>query len=251
MLNFKDGRAIAQIKGGKYNKLIFYLSDEEEDEEETGFYSFFIKDKGIMVPILNLDTRQVDYIAGPSGSGKSTYASKIIEIFKRLFPSNNVFIFSRLDNDNVLDKFKPIRIQLDESLIEDPIDIHNEFQKGDLVLFDDCDTIQDKKLKDTISKLKNDILETGRHQNLYIIITSHLINGNDRKDTRTILNEAHTLTIFPKSGATYGINYVLKNYIGLSKNDISKILSLPSRWVTIGKNYPQYVLYEKGIYLIH
>lgn len=247
MLNFKEGRPIAQIEGGKDNKKIISLSDKEIS---NGFDKIKILDKGVLVPIINIDGREVDYIAGPSGSGKSTYASKIIQIYKKLFPNNNIFIFSRLDKDDVLDRLKPIRVMLDNSLIEDPIDIHSEFQEGDLILFDDCDTIQDKKLKDAISKLKNDILETGRHLNLYIIITSHLINGNDRKDTRTILNEAHTLTIFPKSGSSYGINYVLKNYIGLSKDQINKILNLPSRWVTIGKNYPQYVLYEKGLYLL-
>lgn len=246
MLNFKDGKAIAQVKGGMYNKKIVFLDDTEQIK---GFDKLIIR--GIMMPVPNLDTREVSYIAGPSGSGKSTYASKIIENFHKLFPDNNIYIFSRLESDPVLDRLKPIRVTLDNSLIEDPIDVHSELQQGDLILFDDCDTLQDKKLKDAVSRLKNDILETGRHLNLYIIITSHLINGNDKKDTRTVLNEAHTITIFPKSGSTYGINYVLKNYIGLNKQQINKIISLPSRWVTIGKSYPQYVLYEKGIYLIN
>ena len=140
---------------------------------------------------------------------------------------------------------------IDQSLIDDPIDIHSEFRQNDLVLFDDTDTIQDKKIKEAISRLKNDILETGRHSNIYVVITSHLINGISRTDTRTILNECTSLTIFPKSGSTYQIIYVLKNYIGLNKNQINYILNLPSRWVTIFKNFPQYCIFEKGCFLLN
>jgi len=246
MLNLEDGKPIAQIIGGKNNKKIVYIADNSD----KGFEKIKIFDNSRLIPVINIDGREVNYIAGPSGSGKTTYAAQQIQVFKKLFPYNTVYVFSRLNEDKVLDKLRPIRVLLDNSLIEDPIDIHKEFKEGDMILFDDCDTIQDKTLKEAISKLKNDILETGRHLNLYIIITSHLINGNDRKDTRTILNEAHTLTIFPKSGSAYGIRYVLEKYVGLSKKSIDKILKLPSRWVTIGKNYPQYVLYDKGVYLI-
>lgn len=247
MLSFQDGKPIARINGGKLNRKVIFVNDKDN----KGFTSIEIPDKGILYPVPDIDGRQVVYIAGPSGSGKTTYSTNYIKEFHRIFPRNNIFVFSRLEKDPVLDKVNPKRILLDNSLIDDPIDIHKEFQEGDLILFDDCDTIQDKKLKDAISRLKNDILETGRHMCLYIIITSHLINGNDRKDTRTILNEAHSLTVFPKSGSAYGIKYVLKNYIGLSNDQIEEILSLPSRWVTIGKNYPQYVFYEKGAYLVN
>jgi hypothetical protein len=96
----------------------------------------------------------------------------------------------------------------------------------------------------------HDILEIGRSFGIYCIITSHLVNPNERKDSRTIWNEAHTVTIFPRSGNRHGMNYALKNYIGLDNKMIDKVLSVPSRWVTIGKQYPMYILHEKGAELI-
>ena len=117
--------------------------------------------------------------------------------------------------------------------------------KNALCLFDDIDTIKEKHLRNTVYDIQNDILETGRHNNIYIIVTSHLINGNDKKNTRTILNEAHKVTFFPKSGA-YGITYFLKNYIGLPKKQIDNILQINSRWITINKGYPLFIFYEDG-----
>jgi len=242
-----DATPIALIKGGADKGEIISLVDS--DKYKRGTKELKLK-KSKLSPMPDPWHRQVLYIAGPSGSGKSTYASEYIKNYKKIFPKNNVYIFSRLEDDPVLDPLNPIRINIDDALIEEPIDIINEFSTNDLILFDDTDTIQDKKLKEAVSKVKNDILETGRHNNLYIVVTSHLINGNDRKDTRTILNEANFLTVFPKSGAAHGIRYVLKNYIGLSNDDIEYILEIPSRWVTIGKNYPQFVMYENGCYII-
>ena len=249
MFSFLDGKLIGKVIGGKYGKKLIYVT---EKPGKGTFKKISLHDKGIMIPMPDIDGRSVDYTCGPSGSGKTTHTAKKIIQFQHIFPDNNVFVFSRLNQDHVLDKIQPKlrRMTINEDMIKDPIDIHTEFKEGDIILFDDCDTIVEKNLADAVSKLKNDILETGRHKNLNIIVTSHLINGNNRKDTKTILNECHTLTIFPKSGSAYGIIYTLKNYMGLSGPQINKILKLPSRWVTVGKTYPQYVIYEKGAYLL-
>ena len=59
-----------------------------------------------------------------------------------------------------------------------------------------------------------------------------------------------SLTVFPKSGSSQQIRYCLKQYYGLNNKQINAILSLPSRWITIYKNYPMCVLYEKGAFVI-
>lgn len=205
--------------------------------------------KGNIYQSINLKSRDVCYIAGPSGSGKTTYAKNLIESYKYYYPDNNIFVFSRLSDDSSLQKLLVKRIT-PEILGYDTFDIMEMFDENDLIMFDDVETIQDDKIKKNFSKIKNDILETGRHKNLYIIVTCHLINSNEKKDSRIILNEAKTITFFPKSGSTYQIQYLLKNYLGLSNNQIKEILNLPSRWVTIAKNYPQYILYDKGVLLI-
>lgn len=251
----KGCRCIATIRGGELHGEKIYLYDIGKRPNGRTFTNILIpqNDKGVILPVPNIHSREICYVAGPSGSGKSTWASKYVHLYKRMFPEVDFFLVSRVNEDKVLDKLNPDRVPL-ESLLplegEEPIDILEEIGDGDIILFDDTDTIQDNAIKKAVSAFKNDILETGRHKNIMCVITSHLINGNDRKDCRTILNECHTLTVFPKAGGAYGINYALKNYWGMNQKLINKIMELPSRWVTISKLAPQYVMHEKGVYLL-
>ena len=149
--------------------------------------------------------------------------------------------------DEVLDKFNPTRIQINEELLENPI--QPEELQNSLVIFDDIDTIPDKKLNEAVRSLRDDLLETGRSYNIYMCNTSHQLMNY--KHTRTLLNESTAVTFFPKSGSSYHIKRFLKEYCGLEKKQIQKILELPSRWVTINKVYPCFILYEKGAFLLN
>lgn len=190
--------------------------------------------------------REVVYVAGASGSGKSYFTSNYARQYKKLFPDKNIIVFSKLNDDEVIDKLNPIRIEIDVDLIQNPITM--EELKDSLVIFDDTDVISDKKLLDAVNAIKNDCLEIGRHYNIYTVITSHLIN--DYKKTRTILNEAHRIVMYPASGSFYSISYVLKHYCGFSPKDVKKIQKLNSRWVCVGRHFPVNVIYEKGCYLL-
>lgn len=246
MLSFEkelQSKSIAIMKKNN-EKNILYLNQDSK----KGSNKIICKGNSKLFPYPNFNNREFIYISGPSGSGKSTYAAQYIYNYKKLFPNNDVFIFSRLSDDEVIDMLDVIRVPINESLIE--IDVPKDMVNC-LVLFDDIDTIPDKSLRNKVYQIQNDILEIGRHNNIYVIVTSHLINGNDRKNCRTILNEANTITFFPRAGSTYGIKYVLKNYLGFNNNQIELILKIPSRWVTIGKNYPQYLFYDKGAFIIN
>ena len=87
----------------------------------------------------------------------------------------------------------------------------------------------------------------GRHYNISIIFTSHIIcNG---LETKGILNEAHSITIFPNNMGNRSLKYVLDSYLGLDKRQIEKIKNFDSRWMTIIRTYPQSLLTEKFITL--
>lgn len=189
------------------------------------------------------------YVAGPSGSGKSHYVGNYIEMFKKQHKNAQVWLFSRVDDDKALDKHNIKRIALDDGLLEDPIN-PAELSEGKptLVIFDDVDTIRDKDIRAEVLRLRDDILETGRHENITSISTNHLIM--DYKKTRTLLNEVKFVTIFPQSGTSYHIKRLLKEYVGLDKNIIQRIMALPSRWVTVYKVAPMLVMYERGCFLI-
>lgn len=200
----------------------------------------------IPVPDKKLD-REVNYIAGPSGSGKSTYVSKYAEEYKKMYPKNDITVFSRLAKDKAIDKLKPQRVMIDEELLEDPIDAQEELADS-CCIFDDIDTIRNKELREAVQETRDDILETGRHAKITCLCTSHQLMNYSK--TRTLLNESTSCTFFPKSGSTYHIKRFLKEYCGLDRKDIQKILNLPSRWVMIHKSYPQYVVYQQGAYLL-
>ncbi len=273
MFSLEIGRLIAIINGGLLDKEIVRIKGDNDKcckkcsnsclynkkpccggccmcgNDEMELDKDFTVD-GVLTPLPNIETRQIKYVCGPEGVGKSTYLRGYMKYYKEVYPKRDIFLFSRLPSDKAIDYLKPKRVKIDESLYENPIDIIEELPHGRLIVFDDIDTVRDKKISAAISKLKNDILEVGRHNNIDTLISSHLINGNNRNDTRQILNSAHSLTVFPKGGNSYQINYALSKYFGLTKPQIEKIMKLPSHWATINKKYPPYVLHENSGFML-
>ena len=186
------------------------------------------------------------YISGVSGSGKSTYTGKYIKEFKKIFKKDEIFIFSSVEKDEALDKYKIIRIPIDEDLIEEPLEIQ-DFENS-LTIFDDTDTIKNKVFRNIINSIKAEIIEIGRHYKARCIITSHMLSNY--RETRQILNEATSVTFFPKSSGVYHIKNFLKTHAGLDKEQIDRVLKLPSRWVTIYRTYPSYIVWEHGIAIL-
>lgn len=282
------GKPVAFVDGGKYDKKIVHLVTENEkccnkcgnDEKKicckkaykcmqcNGNRKVDIKDDSIisalrgdlvnlangvspeimlqsgeMRVLPNLDQRECLYIAGPSGSGKSTYASDYVKILKTLNPKLKLFVFSNVEKDKCLDKLKPIRVKLDDSFLE--AEITNDMLKNSICVFDDCDYVKDKKVRDATTTLRDSLLGTGRHQNIYVVTTSHIINEGNK--TRLSLAEASAITMFPNTD-NYHIEQVLKAYCGFNRKMIQYVMKLPSRWITIHKRYPTYVIHQKGIF---
>lgn len=237
---FKNNKT---VKDPKLKKILEEVRNEYANQ----------KDQHIKIPdgeleiIPNMQTRECGYAAAPSGSGKSYWTMKYAKQYNKIFPKNNVVLFSKVDEDPSLKGIKNlIKIPLDEDLVDDPIE--PDELKNSLVIFDDTDTIRDKEIKKEIDSLKEDLLETGRHNDIYVLITSHLISNY--RETRTILNESHLITVFPSSGSRYQIQYVLGRYFGLSPQNFKTLFHLNSRWVTVKKNFPVTIIYDKGCYLL-
>ena len=206
-----------------------------------------LKEDGYLQPIFDTTKeRQVFYITGMSGSGKSTYVSKLVEIYHKLYPRNRVYLFSNKPEDPVLDKFNYLkRVKIDESMVDDPIELKE--LENSLVIFDDIEAIPNKKLANEMDRIRDLILQQGRSYKISFCYVSHL--ANNYKQTRTILNECHAITIFPGMCTKYSLKYLLDRYFGFGKEDLKKLLGLPSRWVTIYKA-PVFVMYDKGGYLV-
>lgn len=260
MLSYTKGRPIAIVDGELINldtddhntdKPRYSDSEESDSESEESCLGLELEANHVE-PLLDMEKRDIAYIAGPAGSGKSTFAANLIRKFMKVHPEKQLYVFSRTDakQDPVLRGLPINQVMIDEDLVKQPIDITQELTEGAIVLFDDVNTIQNDKVKKAVDKLLADILEIGRRLNIWTVITNHLVIPNEKKIARTILNELHSLTVFPKSGSSQQISYALKQYFGLSKSQIDQILQLDSRWVTINKSYPMYVMYEHGIYIL-
>lgn len=213
-----------------------------DDKKKTEFKL----DVGQMKPVPNPDGRQCLYIAGPSGAGKSTYTSMYCSQWKKMFPDRSIYLFSAVNEDKALDVLEPSRIAIDATLNESKLQPENF--RDSLVIFDDIDVIPDKKLRDEVFRIQDQLLQTGRHTNTYVVSTSHqLVNYNK---TKILLGEAHQITVFPNgSNLTEPFRRFLEKHCGFSKAIIKKISELKSRWITVNKAYPQYVLFETGIFI--
>jgi len=247
-LNFdRVGRFLAKVEGGSYhNKIVSVTSTLDEKDEYAKPFTQLELPNGVFQQIPDPETeRQILYITGASGSGKSTYTASYIKQYKKMFPKNEVYCFSALQDDESLDVVNPKRIIVDETIYTSPIEV-SEFANSCVVL-DDIDVISDKKIREGVYSIMNQILEVGRHFKITCIITNHLATAG--KDTRRVLNECHSVTYFPFSGSNVGTKRLLEDYLGLDKHTIGRIKKCKSRWATIFKNYPNVVMCDKEIWL--
>ena len=246
-LNFdKVGKFLAKIDGGKYkNKIVSVSTDKDNDEITKDFTNLHLKDAKFQ-QIPNPDTeREILYITGASGSGKSHYTREYVKNYLKLYPNNKIYCFSALKEDETLDEINVLRLKIDDSLFTQPL-LAEEF-KDSLVIMDDIDCISNKKHRNAVIDILNEILETGRHFRTSLILTYHLAtNGHN---TRKILNECHSVTFFPFSGSMVGKKRLLVDYCGLDKATLKKVKNTNSRWCTFFKNYPNIVMTEQNIWL--
>lgn len=198
---------------------------------------------------------------GASGSGKSYAASEYALSYRRIFPNNNIFMFSQKSEDpafEVRDKtsIKEVlnlrRIKVDDSFLQKNIDVTKDF-KNCLVMFDDFMYFDNKRLVEKIINIIIQVLNLGRSLHIFSVITSHLIysQGDGKRHLyANIQNEVHKM-IFFKSVNVFQLNYCLKNYWGFSSSQIKKLLKIDdeSRFTCINK-YPCYAVTKHRVVLL-
>lgn len=220
-------------------------------EEKT--FTIYNNDK--LVPLPNKNKRDLGYICGPQDSGKSHRVAEYIEEFHKMFPRKKVVLISGIDDDknfNNMKYLKEIDIE-NEDLLDDPIEPKKEYPNS-LIIFDDIDKSSLPEMTTYLESLRDDILKNGRDQSekipgIYCLSTNH--QCTDGKKTRDLLNECTFITIFPQSGSGHGMDYILKEYLKFGPKEIKEILKMGdySRWVTIYKKFPRYVITEKQVVL--
>lgn len=189
------------------------------------------------------------YISGQTMCGKSYWCLKYAKLYEKVHKKNKIYLFTDNTDDDTYDSIKNItKFKLDNKLLELEEPIEPSKFEDSLCIFDDIDSIQDKKILIYVNNLRDSIVKKGRHNNISCLCTNHL--NTDYKNTRILLSQSNLITVYCRSGSSDGIKYLLKKYGGIDKKVREKILKLPSRWVSISLNHPQYVIYEKGIFVI-
>jgi hypothetical protein len=226
---------------------VFLFSNKNKDLE--GFSEMELEDnhKFQLIPDMNKN-RDCIYVAGQSGSGKSFFCKEYLKEYIKLHPKNDLYLFSYLDEDETIDQIKKLqRFDInDKEFMNEELD-PKDFKNCCIVL-DDIEMISDKKLKNKILDFFKKLLQVGRHYNTTVVFACHEVcNGSE---TKTVLNECHSVTIFPKVYGNKKLHYLLDNYFGLDKNQIERIKNLDSRAVTIIRSYPKVCVSEHEIFLI-
>jgi hypothetical protein len=250
MLNFEGvGQNIAIVKDKK-DKQFKTISISDNPKKVThGYQEIQLQKEYRIQQIPNKDReRDVLYVCGQGGSGKSYYTLMFTKEYHKMYPNNDIYLFSTLSSDSTLDKVDFIKkVKLTDDFLNTNFDV--EDFANSLVIFDDVDTIRDNQLKKKVYQILNMLLETGRHSKSSIIYTSHLACKG--RESQTILNEAHSVTIFCKTMGERNLKYLLENYFGLSRKEIDNLKSIPSRWVTILRSYPTIAITEKSCFILH
>lgn len=221
----------------------------------------FSKDKDIKRVIPLIGARDTAYdrsicCFGPSEAGKSWLVKEICKFDKRKRP---VIVFSKIIDDVSLRELKKLRTACDKKtrLIQIPLltekDLFdlptNTDLKDCIVLFDDIDSFP-KEMSDFLREYRDSILESGRHNNITVISTSHLLRNYGK--TKTILNEAELICLFPSANKFHATMF-LKDRFGLEKQEsnffINKAMKT-GRMLCMRMSAPNMVIHSKGVIMM-
>ena len=245
----KSDYIIAYVKQGNKRINNLCLHDNESYAEEVALsdgYKFALAPRK-----LSEKERSVLFIAGESGAGKSYFIREYAKEYHAMFPRNPIFLISYLDRDETLDAYNVItRLDCfnDEFLKDAPtLDLEAEFNNS-FVIFDDIDSISDKKEKKIIYDLLNKMLRIGRHFNISVAYLGHELYSSH--DLKSILNESHSITWFGKYLNFKKLRYLLEVYLGLDRNQIEKIRAIKDRSTTYIKGGNKVILSDTQSFIL-
>lgn len=264
LLSVAEQREIArQIAVGE---LVMESSSEDEDEEsepepeprrapppptyrrvaraylERSRYEYRLDD-GKMVVLPNKEPERV-FVAGASGAGKSFWTAQYIREYQEMFPDRRVYLFSTHEDEKAYKPLEHVAVPLDDAFIENPPQLDQ--LTNTLVVFDDCDNLQNKKLAKAIDAVNADLVANGRKYNIHVVTLNHVMMNYHK--TRAQLVEANRVVFFP--GSSYHDQRFLKVYVGVGAKWQQKILGEKSRWICMDMRQPRSYVTENAVVVI-
>ncbi len=188
------------------------------------------------------------FIAGGTLTGKSLMASVIANDYNGQHKKNRVILVSAVDdtrnyNDTRIKNLIPIRI--DETIIDDPIglgELHDS-----CAIFDDIEAHEDRDIVSEMENLRDRCIKAGRHEKTDCIITNQSLLGSQK--TQHALRNCFQVVAYPSSAGKHQLTNFLRTYMSFDKDQIKRIMDVPSRYVLINRTMPNYVLSEHEVFL--
>jgi hypothetical protein len=191
--------------------------------------------------------RDVLYVCGKSGSGKSYHIKNYCMEYHKEHPKYTIYLISPKKDDTSFKEIKKymMQLRLDDEFINTEIGLDD--LANSMIIFDDIESITDKRLREKVFKLLNLCLTAGRSSHISVAVVSHCpTNG---KETKLMLLENSHCSFFPNYLSDYSLNYLCKNYLGLGKTHIDKILKTNDRSCCVLNN-PRVVIMDKMAFAV-
>lgn len=276
--SFKCGKRLAVIKSknSDNNGKIIYLYDKKKrccnncnvekckkkccdnccksyhNEEEQNNITTHIKlnDDEYFEELPTNDPNQTNIVmvSAKAGAGKSYYLKQYIKNYKKIYKDNKVYLLSESNTDKLLDDLVK-RIPLDK-FIESELE-WSDIPDNSLLAFDDIDCLENTRengfLKKKLYHLMNSSIQNARKKHISIVQTVHC--ATDGQTTKVMLLSCSSFVFFLNSVSIQHKNALSKN-LGISKENIKRILSMKGRWVCIFNMTPMVVMGEREIYIL-
>jgi hypothetical protein len=230
------------------DELISYDENKFNDRDTEAIGNFEI------IPNIKMGY-EVCFVCGAMGSGKSWWCSDYAEMYRKIYQTNHIFLFSQKTEDKAFDdrpSLKVRRIKFDDAFIKKEFDLTKEKDfHNSLIIIDDVSTIPNKKI---IQKILQSILQfvtLGRQFHCYVLITSHMFYSFTNKELyASIQTEVNRLVWF-RGVNVHQLTYVLRIYWGYENKQVRRWLKLDpdSRFTCINK-MPAYLLTKHHCALI-
>lgn len=240
------------IKNAKFNGEIYYknIDDIPEDEQLLTKMRLNEENESFFPSITNFnDSEQVDrvYITGETGVGKTSFIRKYIIMFTHKYPKSKIFFISSKQQDKEIDDLPVERIKIDDDILINRLSLieFSKKSKPSLIVFDDVEDFQNKKINVEIARFRDEVMRNGRSYGMYSLFVNH--NPCDYYKTRSQIFEANKIVIFPRRSGSGTYDYLLEKKLNLNKEIVKMINNLKSSFVCINKNIPKIIISDKYI----
>ena len=236
-----------------------YLEIQKSTDSKLKGELEFDKDEDVyLAPAFNTNALRTNYIStawSSSGGGKSYAIQGILLRNPSIADIPMTYLFGSVgDEDPSFDKLRE-RLRERFKFVK-PSDMkaenfnYREYEIGACLIFDDCNSISNKRTRAQMIQFIDTVLEVARHRSQIIIISNHLYHNYAA--TSKMRNSSRYMLLFPRNTPKV-LRSILEIDYGWSKQKRQAMVRKcrdDSRMTFLSKNHPSYLMSEKRLVLL-